>query len=180
MVDVSIGEDGPGPSTTSHRQRPMERVLDKDDDSWVKEEYTANGAGKCIHMDTNLHDRWKQHFSCSSATEVSSNQDNPYAPFASELDWRIACWVVKDGIGHKSFDRFLSIPGVCFYIVKNPYNWIRYYRFVKSLDSPTTIYVASIKSSTIKFQTEQGLGQPCSLNFLICLASYTLFATGMC
>jgi len=117
MVDVSIGEDGLGPLTTSHRRRPMERVLDEDDDSQVKEEYTANRAGKCIRMDSTLHDRWKQHFGSSSATEASSNQDNPYAPFASELDWRIARWVVKDGIGHKSFDRFLSIPGVCFYIV---------------------------------------------------------------
>ncbi|KAJ3776370.1 hypothetical protein FB446DRAFT_762900 [Lentinula raphanica] len=35
-----------------------------------------------------------------------------FAPFASEMDWRIAEWVVKDGIGHKSFDRLLAIPGV--------------------------------------------------------------------
>ncbi|KAE9382526.1 hypothetical protein BT96DRAFT_1055474, partial [Gymnopus androsaceus JB14] len=35
-----------------------------------------------------------------------------FAPFASEMDWRIVEWVVKDGIGHKSFDRLLDIPGV--------------------------------------------------------------------
>ncbi|KAF9470504.1 hypothetical protein BDN70DRAFT_762707, partial [Pholiota conissans] len=37
---------------------------------------------------------------------------NPFAPFSSELDWRIAQWVVKDGIGHNSFNRLLEIPGV--------------------------------------------------------------------
>ncbi|KAJ6540166.1 hypothetical protein DFH09DRAFT_1249545 [Mycena vulgaris] len=37
---------------------------------------------------------------------------NGFAPFASELDWRIAEWVIKDGPGHKAFDRLLAIPGV--------------------------------------------------------------------
>jgi hypothetical protein len=37
---------------------------------------------------------------------------NPYAPFTSLLDWRVAQWFVQDGIGHKSFDQFLNIPGV--------------------------------------------------------------------
>ena len=39
-------------------------------------------------------------------------QQNSYAPFTSELDWRIAKWVVQDGPGHKAFDHLLSIPGV--------------------------------------------------------------------
>lgn len=29
---------------------------------------------------------------------------NSFPPFASELDWRIVQWVVKDGPGHKAFD----------------------------------------------------------------------------
>ncbi|KAJ7334948.1 hypothetical protein DFH08DRAFT_916210 [Mycena albidolilacea] len=37
---------------------------------------------------------------------------NGFAPFASELDWRIADWVVKEGPGHKAFNRLLDIPGV--------------------------------------------------------------------
>jgi hypothetical protein len=125
MVDVGIGEDGPGPDTTRNRRKAMERVLDEDDDTRVKVEYTANGAGKCIQMNTNIHDRWQQHFGSlddhTPATESLPMQDNPYAPFASELDWRIARWAVKDGIGHKSFDRFLSIPGVRFLILFNIY-----------------------------------------------------------
>ena len=122
MVDVGIGEDGPGPGTTGNRRKAMGRVLDEDDDTRVKVEYTANGAGKCIRMDKTIHDRWKRRFGDhTSSTETSSMQDNPYAPFASELDWRIAHWAVKDGIGHKSFDRFLSIPGVRVFILFNIY-----------------------------------------------------------
>ena len=43
---------------------------------------------------------------------VSPLPDKTFAPFASEMDWRIAEWVIKDGIGHNSFNRLVSIPGV--------------------------------------------------------------------
>ena len=46
---------------------------------------------------------------------------NPYMPFASELDWRIAQWAVKDGPGQNAFDRLLKIPGVCSYCLKQIY-----------------------------------------------------------
>jgi hypothetical protein len=36
-----------------------------------------------------------------------------YAPFTSEMDWCLAEWVVKDNIGHSSFNCLLQIPGVC-------------------------------------------------------------------
>jgi hypothetical protein len=39
---------------------------------------------------------------------------NLYAPFASELDWRIAQWAVKDRPGQNAFfDGLLKISGVC-------------------------------------------------------------------
>ncbi|KAG0702907.1 hypothetical protein DFH29DRAFT_982183 [Suillus ampliporus] len=37
---------------------------------------------------------------------------NKYAPFASEIDWRVAQWAVVDGVGHNSLDHLLAIPGV--------------------------------------------------------------------
>ncbi|KAG1717810.1 hypothetical protein EDB19DRAFT_1899784 [Suillus lakei] len=37
---------------------------------------------------------------------------NKYAPFTSEIDWRVAQWAVVDGVGHNSLDRLLAIPGV--------------------------------------------------------------------
>jgi hypothetical protein len=44
---------------------------------------------------------------------MDNNGDaNPFFPFASELDWRIAQWAVKDGPGHSAFNRLLEIPEV--------------------------------------------------------------------
>jgi hypothetical protein len=37
-----------------------------------------------------------------------------YEPFTSQIDWDVAQWAIKGSIGHGSFDRFLSIPGVSF------------------------------------------------------------------
>ncbi|KAF8225003.1 hypothetical protein L208DRAFT_1308146 [Tricholoma matsutake] len=93
-----IGQPGPGPSSQANqRATNQSRCLDEDDDE---------GAGKVIQMDECLCDHWRQLF------REQDNKDNLYAPFASEMDWRVAQWMVKDGIGHKSFDRFLAIPGV--------------------------------------------------------------------
>lgn len=39
-------------------------------------------------------------------------EPNPFSPFSSELDWRVAHWAVKDGPGHNAINRFLEIPGV--------------------------------------------------------------------
>ena len=113
-VEVGIGEAGPGPSTTHQRRHVDPRILDEQDEQLITD--WNEGAGRVIRMDERLHDRWKKLFLHNGDNGASSNTStelNPYAPFASELDWRIAKWVVKDKIGHKSFDRFLAIPGVC-------------------------------------------------------------------
>jgi len=44
--------------------------------------------------------------------DVDIDMEDKFAPFASELDWRVARWAVQEGIGHKSFDRLMVIPGV--------------------------------------------------------------------
>ncbi|KAJ8579868.1 hypothetical protein M405DRAFT_892879 [Rhizopogon salebrosus TDB-379] len=44
-------------------------------------------------------------------TGQPSSSYNTFAPFASELDWRVAHWAVSEGIGHKSFNRLMDIPG---------------------------------------------------------------------
>jgi len=38
--------------------------------------------------------------------------EQAFAPFASELDWRMASWAVQEGIGQKTLDWLLSILGV--------------------------------------------------------------------
>jgi hypothetical protein len=42
----------------------------------------------------------------------NNGEPNPFIPFASELDWRVAQWAVRDGPGHNAFNRLLDIPGV--------------------------------------------------------------------
>jgi hypothetical protein len=76
-------------------------------------------AGSVIEVDEDIHLKWKQHFGHFHADDEGDvimqeleGMSNQFAPFASELDWRIASWAIKDGIGHKSFDRLMSIPGV--------------------------------------------------------------------
>jgi hypothetical protein len=110
--DVEIGEAGPGPSTaasTSQRQQNY-RALDDDDDSRVEDDFV--GAGRVIRMNETLHERWRKQFRKDRDGDVemgdSTSSDNSFYPFASELDWRIANWVIKDS---------LSQPvncGVCF------------------------------------------------------------------
>ncbi|KAJ3816286.1 hypothetical protein EV361DRAFT_813345, partial [Lentinula raphanica] len=79
----------------------------------VVEENTE--AGVIIRMDTSLRARWLLAHNADVDHPMDGSPllpDQAFAPFASEMDWRIAEWVVKDGIGHKSLDRLLAIPGV--------------------------------------------------------------------
>ena len=105
-------------TTSSRRTRPPQsRALYEEDDQQVVE--VDKTAGKVIGQDQKLFDKWNQIFGHGTRKE-SLNMDvdeepgakpNPYAPFTSELDWRIARWAVRDNPGHKAFDRLLSIPG---------------------------------------------------------------------
>lgn len=119
-VEMEDGEAGPGPSTLANKgsRYNAPRTLDDSDDNRVEEIHPT--AGSIIRMDESLHRRWKKVFGefCSRDDdnrdiEMLGQEDNPYSPFASELDWRIARWVIKDGPGQNSFDRLLKIPGVC-------------------------------------------------------------------
>ena len=125
--DVAIGQAGPGPSTTS---RFINRTLDEDEDARVEDIHPT--AGMVIRMDKHLHYRWQKLFKCNeenqnndqdvdmgdgARTDDEQSSINPYAPFASELEWRVARWAVQDSIGHKSLDRLLAIPGVCYFFL---------------------------------------------------------------
>ena len=70
-----------------------------------------------IRMDSMLHERWRAHFGYEDADGDTAMGDAPafeqvFAPFASELDWRVASWAVQEGIGQKTLDRLFAIPGV--------------------------------------------------------------------
>ncbi|KAJ3832814.1 hypothetical protein F5878DRAFT_666227 [Lentinula raphanica] len=119
-----IGEAGPGPSTSSQRNTLLERQLgaklrsfdDMEDNEKIVEENLE--AARIIRMDSSLETRWRlaHNLEVDHLMDGSSPlPDEAFAPFATEMDWKIAEWVIKDGIGHKSLDRLLAIPGVRFF-----------------------------------------------------------------
>ncbi|KAH9958789.1 hypothetical protein BJV74DRAFT_718360, partial [Russula compacta] len=99
--------------------RVHQRTLEDDDDTRVMEEF--QGAGDVIGMNEHVHMRWKKIFNkgldrdgdIRMGDEVSDDSASTwFHPFASELDWEVANWVVSESLGHKAFDRFMAIPGV--------------------------------------------------------------------
>ncbi|KAL6301704.1 hypothetical protein BKA93DRAFT_738321 [Sparassis latifolia] len=115
ILDIEMGQAGPGPSTSAARQQ-LHRTLDEEDDERLEE--VNSTAGYIIQMDDNLHQRWKKLFreqeidDHNFAMEDGQKDANPFHPFASELDWRVANWMIKDDPGHNAFNRLLAIPGV--------------------------------------------------------------------
>ncbi|KAJ7820515.1 hypothetical protein B0H14DRAFT_3147084 [Mycena olivaceomarginata] len=108
---IPLDPDEPGPSSVPQQYR---HPSDEDNSRIVDSHPTA---GKVIRMNDNLHAKWKRSFGLATDSDGDIEMGGPdsssaFAPFASELDWRIAEWVIKDGPGHKAFDRLLNIPGV--------------------------------------------------------------------
>ena len=114
-VDDPLGLPVAGPSRHSHSLLAEEEEDDRETE-------LHSTAGKVIRIDQTIHEKWRQQFGLSGEedemrTEGTSDEDQHEAdhlfyPFASKLDWEVACWAVQEGIGHKAFDRLLAIPGV--------------------------------------------------------------------
>ena len=101
--------------------------LDDNEDTRIEEEDTL--AGAVIRMSSTVVETWKAYFGESDiesddrmdVDEEDTNMDTElplkdpnikWRPFASELDWRVAMWAVREDVGQKSLNRLLSIPGV--------------------------------------------------------------------
>jgi len=118
LVSVSPeleGGQGPGPSTQAYRESLIDQQLgskprdfDREVDTLYEEEQVE--IGNAIRFDAGLRSRWE----AIHGGTASAGMDNTYTPFASEMDWRIADWVVKEGIGNNTFNRLCEIPGVRF------------------------------------------------------------------
>jgi hypothetical protein len=61
--------------------------------------------GKVYHTDGEVHRAY---------SKMGQHLDNPFHPFASQLDWEIACWANEDGPGQAAFTRLLNIDGVSY------------------------------------------------------------------
>ncbi|KAJ7097473.1 hypothetical protein C8R44DRAFT_643642 [Mycena epipterygia] len=117
FIPIDPNLPGPSrlPSSTASQTRNTHHLSDEDNTRVVDSHPTA---GRVIQMNDNLHEKWKHSFGLaldpSGDIEMGGPDSvNGFAPFASELDWRIAEWVIKDGPGHKAIDCLLHIPGVC-------------------------------------------------------------------
>lgn len=68
---------------------------------------------------------WRRRFAFAgwrrpSGTDEDVVMEDPpadvFAPFSSELDWRIARWAIKRCPSNAAFDELISEPGVCFIV----------------------------------------------------------------
>lgn len=114
MMDIDQEQEeqeNPVASPSRHRG-----ALAKEEDSWLTETHPT--AGRVIRMEEMVHAKWRTQFGLGdrgeeAGSESSDDEDDTlFYPFASHLDWQVACWAVQEGIGHKAFDRLLAIPGV--------------------------------------------------------------------
>lgn len=96
-------------------------ALDDDEDSRVQEEDPLHG--RVIRMSETVMETWKTFFSEDlddqdlmnvDGEDGNSDTDHPnrWKPFASELDWKVAMWAVREDVGQGSLNRLLAIPGV--------------------------------------------------------------------
>ena len=110
----------PSPSAIDRYLVPSAHRAAENEDARVVIQHPT--AGHVIRMVPTLHEKWKKQFGGDMEGEDQDqdvDMDAPeggagakFAPFASELDWRIANWAIRDSISHKSFDWLMSIPGV--------------------------------------------------------------------
>jgi len=166
--EIEIGEAGPGPSTIASKQLNQNSIAPKEEENQqVFIDYP--GSGKVSRLDQQIHQRWRHLSHANTIKDTTNININPFAPFTSEMEWRIARWAVKDGIGHKSFDRLLSIPGVCI-----PYNLlVDIYSYAHRSKTNwvycTAIYMPCIKLSTMKYLIVEDHGRWRSYSSKICL-----------
>lgn len=117
IPDIEEGHAGPGPHTAENRIRQAvnhrQRVLDDDTDDRII--ITDPKGGRIMrHLPT---DPRLATFQTDKNGDAPSNQaDTPdkYAPFTSQMDWRVAEWVVAEAHGpYRAFlNKFLEIPEV--------------------------------------------------------------------
>jgi hypothetical protein len=114
-ANLDTADAGPEPANAANRLRQAalsNHTLDDENDERIT--ITHKNAGvvrrKELPPGHNVQDQ-------DGDTAMDGPNDSipqPFHPFNSDLDWRVAQWAIKDGPGQNAFDRLLSVPGVCF------------------------------------------------------------------
>ncbi|KAJ3727562.1 hypothetical protein C8R42DRAFT_638742 [Lentinula raphanica] len=93
---------GVGSSSATSSAQPMQRTLEEEDDKMTWQWHGT--AGKVLRVDKDVHKQW--------LGLSSGKKDDAYSPFASQLEWEISHWAVKEKVSQSSFNRLLKIPQV--------------------------------------------------------------------
>ena len=120
LEDPEVGAAGPGPRTAANRiiqgaTNAQHSVLDDDEDKCITVE--DKEAGRIYWQDPPPSYISVEDNKDSDIVMGNDGEPNPFIPFSSELDWKVAQWAVKDGPGHNAFDQLLAIPGVGNFVI---------------------------------------------------------------
>jgi hypothetical protein len=132
-------EPQPQTADTTHSRHT---VLDDDDDERIV--IVDEDAGRILRKEAPP--RYTQVDREGDILMEEGGEPNPFAPFSSELDWRVAHWAVKDGPGHNALNRLFEIPGVSNLKMKFYSAFVILSRLLRSLAFPITTLEVSIKS----------------------------------
>jgi hypothetical protein len=128
-------------TTFQRATQSRHEVLDDDDDERII--IVDEDAGRILRKETPP--SYNQDRDGDALME-EDGQPNPFAPFSSELDWKVAHWAVKDGPGHNALNRLLEIPGVSNLKKISLKAFLILSRLLRSLVFPITTLEVSIKS----------------------------------
>ncbi|KAL0954394.1 hypothetical protein HGRIS_003378 [Hohenbuehelia grisea] len=121
FVPYDAAEPSAGPSGSPADSKVTGLSLDEDEDersttsslelAWTKPSDPGSESSKAqdAEGDVTMESANLEGSSSETAEPVIPNR---FAPFASELDWQVAHWFVREEPGHTSFDKLLALPGV--------------------------------------------------------------------
>jgi hypothetical protein len=111
----------PATNPITNRQVHVEDMPDEDDPDFSNNDSRSHmedeldseviyyqefpNAGKVYRTDGEVHHAY---------LKLGQHPDNPFHPFASQLDWEVAHWANKDGPGQAAFTRLLNVDGVSY------------------------------------------------------------------
>lgn len=134
----SSSSAGPSNLNLVQRRALLPPSLNDDEDTRVIDELDEELAGRVVRMSEAVVEKWKAYFweepaedeeddrmevdGEEGATGAGAPKKPPidpqmrWRPFASELDWRVAMWAVREDVSQGALNRLLAIPGVSKFI----------------------------------------------------------------
>ena len=109
----------------------------------------GNSAGARIRAQDDLH---SAHANVSYELEIAQDEMNPYAPFASQMDWDIAKWAKLRGPGSTAFGELMAIPGVCTSLSSVKSGQVTLFRYMRNFSYRSKDLKNSTESSTTSYQ----------------------------